>query len=142
MQVTTLPPMKSSVKPTLLNCNLESTLRFLSQHAPDAQNPEFAIGIQRLISSWARLHQQEIVCDDQLRTGTAFAVQDIHGRTCVMQTQRFTDTLEALGRNWQKYSALSEQDLISFLRRFEITSFSELDFGEPLLRIELALAAD
>jgi hypothetical protein len=135
--------MKSPVKPTLLNCNLESTLRFLSRHAPDAQNPEFTVAIQRLISSWARLHQHEIVCDDQLRmAGTAFAVQDIHGRTCVMQTQRLTDTLEALGRNWQKYSALSEHDLISFMRRFEITSFSELDFGEPLLRLELALAAD
>ena len=136
-------PVKSPVKPTLLNCNLESTLRFLSPHTPDARNSEFTICIQRLIASWARLHQQEIICDDSLRVvGTAFAVQDIHGRVCVMQTQRLTDTLEALGRNWQKYSALSEQDLITFMRRFEITSFSELDFGEPLLRLELALAAD
>jgi hypothetical protein len=135
--------MKSPVKPTMLNCNLEITLKFLSRHATDAQNPEFPTGIQRLITSWARLHRLEIVCDDGLRMpGTAFAIQDIHGRTCPMQTQRFTDTLEALGRNWQKYLALSEADLIVFMRRFEITSFSELDFGEPLLRNELALAAD
>ena len=136
-------PVKLPLKPTLLNCNLEFTLRFLSLHTPDAQNPEFTVCIQRLITSWASLHQQELVCDDSLRVpGTAFAVHDIHGRVCVMQTQRLTDTLEALGRNWQKYSALSEQDLITFMRRFEITSFSELDFGEPLLRLELALAAD
>jgi hypothetical protein len=135
--------MKPLGKPTLLNYNLEITLKFFSRHATDTQNPEFPTGIQRLITSWAKLHGLEIICDDQLRmTGTAFAVQNIYGRTCPMQTQRFTDTLEALGRNWRKYLDSSEQDLISFMRRLEITSFSELDFGEPLLRIELALAAD
>jgi hypothetical protein len=143
MQVTTLP----LVKPTVLNCNLNATLEFLSRHAPDAQNPAFATGIQRFMTSWAQLHQHRIECSDesnngQTLPGMAFAVQDDYGRTCPMHTQRFTDTLEVLARNWQKYQGFSEQELMVLMRRFEITSFAELDFGEPLLISKLPMAAD
>jgi hypothetical protein len=139
MQVTTLP----LVKPTVLNCNLNATLEFLSRHAPDAQNPAFATSVHRFLASWAQLHQHRVECSDQQTLpGMAFAVQDDYGRTCPMHTQRFTDTLEVLARNWQKYQALSEQDLMTLMRRFEITSFAELDFGEPLLISKLPMAAD
>jgi hypothetical protein len=123
--------------------NLDATLEFLSRYAPDAQNPAFTTSIQRFMASWAQLHQQRIECTDpQTLPGLPFALQDDYGRTCPMQTQRFTDTLEVLARNWQKYQTLSEADLITFVRRCEITSFAELDFGEPLLISKLALAAD
>jgi hypothetical protein len=137
MQVTTLP----HVKPTTLNFNLNSTLEFLSRHASDAQNPSFKIGIQRFIASWTQLHQLQIECREDL-TSPAFAVQDDYGRTCPMNTQRFTDTLEVLARNWQKYQGLPETELMALMRKLEITSFAELDFGEPLLISKLALAAD
>lgn len=144
MQVTTLP----LVKPTVLNCNLNATLEFLSRHAPDAQNLAFASSVQRFLASWAQLHQHRIECSDiefssgPTQPGMAFAVQDDYGRTCPMHTQRFTDTLEVLARNWQKYQALSEQELMILMRKFEITSFAELDFGEPLLISKLPMAAD
>jgi hypothetical protein len=147
MQVTTLP----FVKPTVLNCNLNATLEFLSRYAPDVQNPAFVTGIQRFMVSWAQLHQHRIECgiesnnghtDGQTLPGMAFAVQDDYGRTCPMHTQRFTDTLEVLARNWQKYQGFSEQELMVVMRKFEITSFAELDFGEPLLISKLPMAAD
>jgi hypothetical protein len=151
MQVTTLP----LVKPTVLNCNLNATLELLSRHAPDAHNPAFAIGIQRFMASWAHLHQHRIECsiesniesnnrqtDGQTLSGMPFAVQDDYGRTCPMHTQRFTDTLEVLARNWQKYQGFSEQELMVLMRKFEITSFAEFDFGEPLLISKLPMAAD
>jgi hypothetical protein len=139
MQVTTLP----LVKPTMLNCNLEATLEFLSRYAPNTQDKAFGSSIQRFIASWAQLHQHQIICNDQHNLpGVPFAVQDDYGRTCPMHTQRFTDTLEVLARNWQKYQALSEQELMVLMRKFEITSFAELDFGEPLLISKLAMAAD
>lgn len=137
MQVTTLP----HVKPTTLNCNLNATLEFLSRHASDAHNPAFKTSIQRFIASWAKLHQLQIECSEDL-LGTAFAVQDDYGRTCPMNTQRFTDTLEVLARNWQKYQSLPELELMVLMRKLEITSFAELDFGEPLMMTKLALAAD
>ena len=147
MQVTTLP----LVKPTVLNLNLNATLEFLSRYSPDAHNPAFATGIQRFMASWAQLHQHRIECSDgqpdgqpdgQTQPGMAFAVQDDYGRTCPMHTQRFTDTLEVLARNWQKYQSLSEQELMVLMRKFEITSFAEFDFGEPLLISKLPMAAD
>lgn len=151
MQVTTLP----LVKPTMLNCNLNATLEFLSRHAPDVHNPAFASSIQRFMASWAHLHQHRLEYSDgltygltdaqtdaQTLSGMAFAVQDDYGRTCPMHTQRFTDTLEVLARNWQKYRALPEQELLVLMRKFEITSFAEFDFGEPLLVSKLPMAAD
>jgi hypothetical protein len=139
MQVTTLP----LVKPTMLNCNLEATIEFLSRHAPNAQDEAFSTIIQRFIASWTQLHQHQIICNDQQTLpGVPFAIQDDYGRTCPMETQRFTDTLEVLARNWQKYQGFSEQELIALVRKFEITSFAELDFGEPLLISKLAMAAD
>lgn len=136
MQVTMLP----HVKPTTLNFNLNATLEFLSRHASDAQNPTFTISIQRFIASWAQFHQLQIECAEDLLSAP-FAARDDYGRTCPMNTQRFTDTLEVLARNWQKYQTLPEQELIALIRKFEITSFAELDFGEPLLVSQLALAA-
>ena len=137
MQVTTLP----YVRPTTLHFNLNATLGFLSRHASDAQNPAFKTSIQRFIASWTKLHQFQIECaEDSL--GMAFSVQDDYGRTCPMNTQRFTDTLEVLARNWQKYQTLPEQQLVTLIQKLEITSFAELDFGEPLLIGKLALAAD
>ena len=139
MQVTTLP----YVTPTKLNCNPNATLEVLSRHAQDTLNPAFQSSLQRFIEAWAQLHGQTIECEDQLRLpGTAFVVQDALGRTCPMQTQRCTDTLEVLARNWQKYGAFSDQALLCAIRNFEITSFAEFDFGEPLPFTTLALAAD
>jgi hypothetical protein len=143
MQVTTLPDMMlPHVKPTKLNFNLETTLAFLARHATDAQHLDFKTIIKRFIASWSTLHQLRIECADNTLPGTAFAVQDDYGRTCPMNTQRFTDTLEVLARNWQKYQGLSELDLSVLMRKLEITSFAEFDFGEPLLISQLALAAD
>jgi hypothetical protein len=137
MQVITLP----HVKPTKLNFDLETMLEFLARHASDPQNPAFKTSIQRFIASWTKLHQLQIECAEDMLS-TPFAIQDDYGRTCPMNTQRFTDTLEVLARNWQKYQAFSEADLSALMRKFEITSFAELDFGEPLLITKLALAAD
>jgi hypothetical protein len=135
--------MKSLVKPTMLNLNLEASLEFLSRHAANTDDAAFKPSIQRFITSWAQLHQHQITCNDQATLpGVPFAVQDDYGRTCPMQTQRFTDTLEVLARNWEKYRGLSEAELMALIRKFEITSFAELDFGEPLLIGKLALAAD
>jgi hypothetical protein len=139
MQVTTLP----YVTQTKLNCNPNASLEFLSRYAQDTLNPAFETSIQRFIAAWAQLHGQQIECDDQLRSpGTAFVVQDAQGHTCPMQTQRCTDTLEVLARNWQKYQTFSDQALLLAMRNFEITSFAEFDFGEPLPFTTLALAAD
>jgi hypothetical protein len=135
--------MQSLVKPTTLNCNLEASLEFLSRHAANTQDSAFTSSIQRFIASWTHLHQHQIICNDQQTLpGMPFAVQDDYGRTCPMETQRFTDTLEVLARNWEKYQGMPESDLIALIRKFEITSFAELDFGEPLLISKLAMAAD
>jgi hypothetical protein len=139
MPATTLP----CVQPTRLDYDSDATLEFFSRHAFNSSDPNFATTIQQFVTSWATLHDHRLELRDRAALpGTAFAVRDDFGRTCPMHTQRFTDTLEVLSRNWQKYRTFSEHDLSLVMRRLEITSFAELDFGEPLGRIELALAAD